>query len=75
MSKYKQDLTEHIKEMMKEWREIVLPLHSILIWRQNFYPSLIVGLVTALFLLVIVYISFKYNVIECNIIQLFISLD
>jgi len=40
---------KQLKRKMECWREIILPLNSILLWERSWYPGLIVGLVTVIF--------------------------
>ncbi|XP_011870536.1 PREDICTED: ADP-ribosylation factor-like protein 6-interacting protein 1 [Vollenhovia emeryi] len=40
---------KQLKRKMECWREIILPLNSILLWERSWHPGLIVGLVTVIF--------------------------
>ncbi|CAG2064099.1 unnamed protein product, partial [Timema podura] len=45
---------KRVKELKRElegWREVILPLNSVLLWENNFYPGLLAGVTTAFFLL------------------------
>lgn len=42
---------KHLKRRMECWREIILPLNSILLWEQSWHPGLILGITTSIFLL------------------------
>lgn len=37
---------------MEAWREIILPLNSILLWERSWYPGLIFGITTSIFLMI-----------------------
>ncbi|CAL1673016.1 unnamed protein product [Lasius platythorax] len=43
---------KQLKRKMECWREIILPLNSILLWERNWHPGLIVGLVTMIFCII-----------------------
>ncbi|XP_020282753.1 ADP-ribosylation factor-like protein 6-interacting protein 1 [Pseudomyrmex gracilis] len=46
------DKEKHMKQLkrkMESWREIILPLYSILLWERSWYPGLIFGFVTMVF--------------------------
>lgn len=45
----KEKHTKQLKRKMECWREIILPLNSILLWERNWHPGLIIGLVTMIF--------------------------
>lgn len=49
--KNEQELVKQVKRHLENWREILLPINSILVWEKPFYPGLISGAVTLLFLL------------------------
>nr|CAD7604665.1 unnamed protein product [Timema genevievae] len=52
--KRKLALDKRVKELKRElegWREVILPLNSVLLWEKNFYPGLLAGVTTAFFLL------------------------
>ncbi|XP_046736603.1 ADP-ribosylation factor-like protein 6-interacting protein 1 [Diprion similis] len=42
---------KQLKRCMECWREVILPLNSILLWEQSWHPGLILGLTTSIFLL------------------------
>lgn len=48
----KEKHTKLLKRKMECWREVILPLYSILLWEQSWYPGLIVGFTTTLFFLI-----------------------
>ncbi|XP_033207032.1 ADP-ribosylation factor-like protein 6-interacting protein 1 [Belonocnema kinseyi] len=48
----KEKYAKQLKRRMECWREIILPLHSVLFWERPWYPGLIVGLVTLFFSLI-----------------------
>ncbi|KAG7206539.1 hypothetical protein KM043_003882 [Ampulex compressa] len=41
---------KRLKRKMECWREVILPLNSILLWDKTWYPGLILGLTTTIFL-------------------------
>lgn len=43
---------KQLKRRMECWREIILPLNSILLWERSWYPGLILGFTNFLFLLI-----------------------
>lgn len=43
---------KQLKRKMECWREVILPLNSILLWERSWYPGLIVGLTTTIFFVV-----------------------
>ena len=43
---------KQLKRRMECWREVILPLNSILLWERSWYPGLILGITTTIFLLV-----------------------
>ncbi|KAL0117282.1 hypothetical protein PUN28_010259 [Cardiocondyla obscurior] len=46
------DKEKHMKQLKRKmecWREIILPLNSVLLWERSWHPGLIVGLVTVIF--------------------------
>lgn len=43
---------KQLKRQMESWREVVLPLNSILLWEKPWYPVLILGLTTTIFCMV-----------------------
>ncbi|XP_070150445.1 ADP-ribosylation factor-like protein 6-interacting protein 1 isoform X4 [Polyergus mexicanus] len=43
---------KQLKRKMECWREIILPLNSILLWERSWHPGLIVGLVTIIFCII-----------------------
>lgn len=48
--KNEQELVKQLKRHLENWREILLPINSVLVWDKPFYPGLISGTVTLLFL-------------------------
>jgi len=48
---YEKDRVKKLKRELEGWREIVLQLHSVLLWEKNWYPGVIAGISTTLFLL------------------------
>ncbi|KAK8761867.1 hypothetical protein V5799_026864 [Amblyomma americanum] len=53
-AKYTSQEQEHAKKLrlkLEGWREVVLPLNSVLLWSQPYYPGCIFGAVTAIFLI------------------------
>ncbi|XP_012269432.2 ADP-ribosylation factor-like protein 6-interacting protein 1 [Athalia rosae] len=42
---------KQLKRQMECWREVILPLNSILLWEQSWHPGLILGITTSIFLL------------------------
>lgn len=46
------DKERHMKQLKRKmecWREIILPLNSILLWERSWHPGLIVGFITVIF--------------------------
>lgn len=43
---------KQLKRRMECWREVILPLNSILLWERSWYPGLILGITTTIFFLV-----------------------
>lgn len=43
---------KQLKRKMECWREIILPLNSILLWERSWHPGLIVGLITMIFCII-----------------------
>lgn len=43
---------KQLKRKMECWREVILPLNSILLWERSWYPGLIVGLTTTIFFMI-----------------------
>ena len=41
---------KQLKRRMECWREVILPLNSILLWERSWYPGLILGITTIIFL-------------------------
>lgn len=39
-----------MKHKLEKWRELILVMHSVLLWEQKFYPGVIVAAVSAVFL-------------------------
>lgn len=46
-----QDQAKKLRLKLEGWREVVLPLHSVLLWNQPYYPGCIFGAVTTVFVL------------------------
>ncbi|KAL3191611.1 hypothetical protein MRX96_059707 [Rhipicephalus microplus] len=44
-----QDQAKKLRLKLEGWREVVLPLHSVLLWNQPYYPGCIFGAVTTVF--------------------------
>ncbi|XP_003485970.1 ADP-ribosylation factor-like protein 6-interacting protein 1 [Bombus impatiens] len=43
---------KQLKRRMECWREVILPLNSILLWERSWYPGLIFGITTVTFFLI-----------------------
>ncbi|XP_034170821.1 ADP-ribosylation factor-like 6 interacting protein 1 [Osmia lignaria lignaria] len=43
---------KQLKRRMECWRELILPLNSILLWERSWYPGLIFGITTTIFFLI-----------------------
>lgn len=43
---------KQLKRRMECWREVILPLNSILLWERSWYPGLILGITTTIFFLI-----------------------
>lgn len=43
---------KQLKRRMECWREVILPLNSILLWERSWYPGLIVGITSTIFFLI-----------------------
>ncbi|XP_076236502.1 ADP-ribosylation factor-like 6 interacting protein 1 isoform X2 [Calliopsis andreniformis] len=43
---------KQLKRRMECWREVILPLNSILLWERSWYPGLILGATSVIFFLV-----------------------
>jgi hypothetical protein len=41
---------KQLKRELEGWREVILPLNSILLWEKNWYPGMLVGITTVFFL-------------------------
>uniref|UniRef100_L7LTB8 Putative adp-ribosylation factor-like 6 n=1 Tax=Rhipicephalus pulchellus TaxID=72859 RepID=L7LTB8_RHIPC len=41
-----QDQAKKLRLKLEGWREVVLPLHSVLLWNQPYYPGCIFGAIT-----------------------------
>ncbi|XP_034952474.1 ADP-ribosylation factor-like protein 6-interacting protein 1 [Chelonus insularis] len=48
----KEKYMKQLKKKMECWREIILPLNSILLWEKPWYPGLIFGSISIIFLLI-----------------------
>lgn len=42
---------KQLKRELEGWREVILPLNSVLLWDKNWYPGMLTGVTTTLFLL------------------------
>lgn len=51
LSKSQVDQAKKLRLKLEGWREVVLPLHSVLLWNQPYYPGCIFGAVTTVFVL------------------------
>lgn len=51
-SSEKEKHMKQLKRKMECWREVVLPLNSILLWEKPWYPALILGFTTTVFCMV-----------------------
>ncbi|XP_066998049.2 ADP-ribosylation factor-like protein 6-interacting protein 1 isoform X2 [Anabrus simplex] len=49
--KRRRDLAKEIKRDLEGWREVILPLHSVLLWERKWYPWMLISLTTCGFLL------------------------
>ncbi|XP_014483157.1 PREDICTED: ADP-ribosylation factor-like protein 6-interacting protein 1 [Dinoponera quadriceps] len=43
---------KQLKRRMECWREVILPLYSVLLWERRWYPGLILGSVTTIFCII-----------------------
>ncbi|XP_076675767.1 ADP-ribosylation factor-like 6 interacting protein 1 [Andrena cerasifolii] len=43
---------KQLKRSMECWREVILPLNSILLWEKSWYPGLIFGVTSTIFFLI-----------------------
>ncbi|XP_076289847.1 ADP-ribosylation factor-like 6 interacting protein 1 [Lasioglossum baleicum] len=43
---------KQLKRRMECWREVILPLNSILLWERSWYPGLIFGITSTIFFLI-----------------------
>ncbi|XP_031834614.1 ADP-ribosylation factor-like 6 interacting protein 1 isoform X2 [Nomia melanderi] len=43
---------KQLKRRMECWREVILPLNSILLWERSWYPGLIIGVTSMIFFLI-----------------------
>jgi hypothetical protein len=41
---------KELKRALEGWREVILPLNSLLLWKKNWYPGMLAGMTTILFL-------------------------
>jgi hypothetical protein len=41
---------KQLKRALEGWREVILPLNSVLLWERNWYPGMLVGMTTTFFL-------------------------
>ncbi|KAK7004339.1 ADP-ribosylation factor-like protein 6-interacting protein 1 [Biomphalaria glabrata] len=51
-SEMSETLSSDIKQDLHGWREVLLPLESLLLWEQPYYPAILVGTTTFLFSIV-----------------------
>ncbi|XP_023239837.1 ADP-ribosylation factor-like protein 6-interacting protein 1 [Centruroides sculpturatus] len=47
-----QDQVKTLKRHLEGWREILLPVNSVLMWEKPFYPAILIGVTSFIFLLV-----------------------
>ncbi|XP_067136720.1 ADP-ribosylation factor-like protein 6-interacting protein 1 [Centruroides vittatus] len=47
-----QDRVKTLKRHLEGWREILLPVNSVLMWEKSFYPAILIGVTSFIFLLV-----------------------
>lgn len=47
---HEQDQAKKLKLKVEGWRDVILPLNSVLVWSQPYHPACIFGVVTTLFL-------------------------
>uniref|UniRef100_A0A1B6LS75 RETREG1-3/ARL6IP-like N-terminal reticulon-homology domain-containing protein n=1 Tax=Graphocephala atropunctata TaxID=36148 RepID=A0A1B6LS75_9HEMI len=45
------DSVKKLKRELEGWREIILQLHSVLLWEKQWYPALVAGISSAIFTL------------------------
>ncbi|XP_076330600.1 ADP-ribosylation factor-like protein 6-interacting protein 1 [Tachypleus tridentatus] len=45
------DQVKDIKRRLESWREVLVPLHSFLVWKQYYFPAVLAGVVTLIFIL------------------------
>ncbi|XP_015111549.1 ADP-ribosylation factor-like protein 6-interacting protein 1 [Diachasma alloeum] len=48
----KEKCMKQLKRRMEPWREAVLPINSVILWEKSWYPGLILGVTTTLFLFI-----------------------
>ncbi|XP_011308910.1 ADP-ribosylation factor-like protein 6-interacting protein 1 [Fopius arisanus] len=48
----KEKCMKQLKRRMEAWREVVLPINSVMLWEKTWYPGLILGVTTTLFLFI-----------------------
>ncbi|XP_063972810.1 ADP-ribosylation factor-like protein 6-interacting protein 1 [Diachasmimorpha longicaudata] len=48
----KEKCMKQLKRRMEPWREAVLPINSVILWEKSWYPGLIFGAITTLFLFI-----------------------
>lgn len=41
---------KQLKRELEGWREVIIPVNSILLWEKNWYPGMLVGLTSSVFL-------------------------
>ncbi|KAF4524560.1 hypothetical protein B566_EDAN002835 [Ephemera danica] len=52
MANEQEKRVKQLKRSLEGWREVVLPLHSLLTWKEKWYPGVIFGFITMIFLFV-----------------------
>lgn len=52
MANEQEKRVKQLKRSLEGWREVVLPLHSLLTWKEKWYPGVIFGFITVTFLFV-----------------------
>lgn len=48
------DLDKRVKKIKRDlegWREVLIPLNSVLLWEKNWYPGMLIGITTSIFML------------------------
>ncbi|KAF0291972.1 ADP-ribosylation factor-like protein 6-interacting protein 1 [Amphibalanus amphitrite] len=44
--------TRRLRRALEDWRELLAPLHGVLVWRHEYHPPLLAAVVTLIFLVV-----------------------